>query len=563
MKTTIIFLSLFIGFFVFTGNTFASAPTAIVPNGVAPVVGGRCLSFVWSGVEGTVSYKIEAFKPETEGIPSYEEIEGLAEPVLSKRVAADSLSWQPQFGDCLDEKGTYVWYVQAIDSDGNGSWSEGKRFALVEHTIQSPGLGGTEGTTNTFYGHQAGNSITTGTYNTFLGSSAGYSNTEGNLNSFIGASAGYSNTTGIQNTFLGYRAGYYNTTGYSNSFLGLTAGASNTTGYRNTFVGEDAGQNNTTGSENTFLGNGAGYDNTTGVYNTFIGQNAGYSNTTGYSNTFIGLNSGYGNTTGHNNTFIGFMAGSSNTDGAGNVFLGYNAGFNETGSNKLYIDNSDTSYPLIYGDFDENIVQIWGTAKIYSTLLTNGASAWGSAPFVMGQNTLNRGIVITDKAASNQKNIYFGWNVGATHEYAEIFALQEGVAYKNLILNPTAGYVGIGTTSPSYPLQMGSGAYVSSGGVWTNASSREYKKDIKELTKVEAMDAFTKLNPVKFSYKAGFEEKHVGFIAEDAPELVATKDRKGMSSMDVVAVLTKVVQEQQRTIAELSRRLSLVERRLE
>jgi len=59
----------------------------------------------------------------------------------------------------------------------------------------------------------------------------------------------------------------------------------------------------------------------------------------------------------------------------------------------------------------------------------------------------------------------------------------------------------------------------------------------------------------------------VGFIAEDAPELVASKDRKGMSSMDVVAVLTKVVQEQQKvvqerrtTIAELSRRLAVVER---
>jgi len=202
-----------------------------------------------------------------------------------------------------------------------------------------------------------------------------------------------------------------------------------------------------------------------------------------------------------------------------------------------------------------------GGTTIASRLYTNGASGVGSAPYVLGQDVLNRGIVITDKAATNPKRIYFGWNVGATHEYAEIFGLQEGVGYKNLILNPAAGNVGIGTTSPSHPLQMASGAYVSSGGAWTNASSREYKKDIKQLTKNEAMDAFTKLNPVKFSYKAGSQEKHVGFIAEDAPELVASKDRKGMSSMDVVAVLTKVVQEQQRTIAALSRRLSKVEKR--
>jgi len=183
-------------------------------------------------------------------------------------------------------------------------------------------------------------------------------------------------------------------------------------------------------------------------------------------------------------------------------------------------------------------------------LLSNGASAWGSAPFVLGQDVGNRGIIVTDKAASNQKNIYFGWNVGSTHEYAEIFALQEGVAYKNLILNPAAGNVGIGTTSPSYPLQMGSGAYVSTGGVWTNASSREYKTDVKQLSAEKAMAALSQLKPVEFAYKADTEERHVGFIAEDAPDIVASKDRKGMSPMDVVAVLTKVVQEQQKLIRE-------------
>ena len=120
-----------------------------------------------------------------------------------------------------------------------------------------------------------------------------------------------------------------------------------------------------------------------------------------------------------------------------------------------------------------------GAITTASRLFANGASAWGSAPFVLGQDAGNRGIIVTDKAANNPKNIYFGWNVGATHEYAEIFAIQEKVGYKNLILNPAAGYVGIGTTSPSYPLQMGSGAYVSTGGVWTNASSREYKTDVK------------------------------------------------------------------------------------
>ncbi len=45
---------------------------------------------------------------------------------------------------------------------------------------------------------------------------------------------------------------------------------------------------------------------------------------------------------------------------------------------------------------------------------------------------------------------------------------------------------GIGQTSPQHPLHMGSGAHVTTGGVWTNASSRDYKENIRELTAIEA-----------------------------------------------------------------------------
>ncbi|MBC8176310.1 MAG: tail fiber domain-containing protein [Deltaproteobacteria bacterium] len=135
-------------------------------------------------------------------------------------------------------------------------------------------------------------------------------------------------------------------------------------------------------------------------------------------------------------------------------------------------------------------------------------------------------------------------------EYVEIFALQEGVAYKNFVLAPFGGNVGINTSSPAYPLHIGNSAHVTTGGVWTNASSGEYKTDVKQLSAEKAMDALTQLKPVEFAYKADSQEKHVGFIAEDAPDIVATKDRKGMSPMDVVAVLTKVVQEQQKFIRE-------------
>ena len=58
--------------------------------------------------------------------------------------------------------------------------------------------------------------------------------------------------------------------------------------------------------------------------------------------------------------------------------------------------------------------------------------------------------------------------------------------------------------------------------------------------------------------EASRNDEHVGFIAEDVPDLVASKDRKGMSPMDVVAVLTKVVQEQQRAIEKLKQELTAI-----
>jgi len=217
---------------------------------------------------------------------------------------------------------------------------------------------------------------------------------------------------------------------------------------------------------------------------------------------------------------------------------------------------------VVLNEDDEEIFRVNedGYVFIHKGLYSNGAGSWGGAPMVLGQSLGNRGIVITDKVATYPKNIYFGWNPGVSFDYVELFALQEKVGYKNIVFAPNGGYVGIGTTSPSYPLQMGSGAYVTTGGVWTNASSREYKKDIKRLSTQKAIDALKQLDPVEFAYKVGSEERHVGFIAEDVPTLVATKDRKGMSPMDVVAVLTKVVQAQQKTIAGLTREVAMLKK---
>jgi uncharacterized protein YgiM (DUF1202 family) len=117
------------------------------------------------------------------------------------------------------------------------------------------------------------------------------------------------------------------------------------------------------------------------------------------------------------------------------------------------------------------------------------------------------------------------------------------------------GHVGIGVSRPDHPLEMASGAHVTAGGVWTNRSSRDSKENIEVLSSGDAVAAVMALQPVSFNYKAEQDEDYVGFIAEDVPGLLASSDGESLSAMDIVAALTKVVQEQQRRIDELEAKL--------
>ena len=75
----------------------------------------------------------------------------------------------------------------------------------------------------------------------------------------------------------------------------------------------------------------------------------------------LGYYAGFQHKSGGMNTFIGCTAGRNNEDGVGNVFIGYDAGCNEKGSNLLYISNSSTSTPLIWGDFSAKVVKVNGS----------------------------------------------------------------------------------------------------------------------------------------------------------------------------------------------------------
>jgi hypothetical protein len=473
---------------------------------------------------------------------------------------------------------------------------------------------GTEGTSSTFYGNNAGatqGAGNSGQYgNTFVGSSAGYSNTTGYSNTFVGESAGSANTEGSENVFLGWFSGT-NNTAQQNTFVGVSAGYSNTTGPFNTFLGSYAGSKSNTGSDNTFVGAAAGTSSVAGLENTFVGAVAGgYS--TGSYNTFLGRSAG-ANNVGSNNTFLGYYAGSGVPDwggdfntyvgdeagtyadgsrntmlgrsagrnastGSGNVFIGYGAGYSETNSNRLYIDACYTGEPcgtpLVYGEFDTNRLRLNGMTEVHYNVqpmsqlnfsLTS-TDTGGYLTSVLDNNFFTSSGARYDGtlAAPNQ------W-VQRSPDGNAVIAGSGGAGYRiftssgnsvNAGFTPSvrlhinyAGEFGINQAPVTgHEIHTSSGAYLASG-TWTNASSRAYKHDIRDLSGDEAEQALAGLNPVRFRYNDNDDQQHVGFIAEDVPELVAMKDRKGLSPMDIVAVLTKVVQEQRDHIAAQDQKL--------
>jgi hypothetical protein len=114
------------------------------------------------------------------------------------------------------------------------------------------------------------------------------------------------------------------------------------------------------------------------------------------------MQSSFSVTTGGNNTYLGYQAGYTNATGSGNVSLGYQAGYSETGSNKLYIANSNTATPLIYGDFSTPALTINGSLTLPLTRKLNIATGTNA---IAGTATLAAGTVTVSTTAVTASSI--------------------------------------------------------------------------------------------------------------------------------------------------------------
>ena len=457
----------------------------------------------------------------------------------------------------------------------------------------------TTGTRNTAQGFEVLYSNTTGSYNVASGYKSIYGNTSGTFNLASGYLSLYANTTGSNNVAVGYQAGRFitdgstaNTTGDYNIFLGtdtkaladndqneivigynatgagsnsatlgndsitktvlkgnvgigttdpssklhvyggdaiintlniglgagtnngantsigLSALSSNTSGVNNTAVGEYTLRGNTVGYNNAAFGSRALYNSINGNHNTAIGHYALYSNFSSHSNTAVGLGA-LRNTNGSNNTAIGFYSLYRNSTGTYNVANGFEAGH--------YI--ADGSTPNLTGDYNIFI---------------------GSSTKALADNDQNEIVIGYNATGAGSNSVTLG-NDSVTKTILK-GAVEFKVSGSNTFAVATNGSISSST-----------GASLSSGGTWTDASTRELKQDIKDLDYRESLNIIKQLNPVKFAYKKDPKNKKIGFIAEDVPDLVATEDRKGLSALQIVSALTKVVQSQQKEIQQLKR----------
>jgi len=279
----------------------------------------------------------------------------------------------------------------AIGFNALAASSAGSNIAIGKDAMGSSTAGGGNIAigVNTLETTSAGNSLA-------IGNNAMAVNTTGTNNAAIGGSALRANTTGANNTAIGAFSLRWNVAGEGNMAIGAYAlngfpGLGTADG--NTAIGNLALSKMTAGNGSNKTGNTAvGFEalewGTSQAYNTAIGHFAGFHSgrdgTLVTDNTFVGKSAGFA-VSGIENTFIGSYAGGAGSQadyqtGNSNVFIGFNAGFNTTAgdsSETLIIENSASTTPLIYGEFDNSVVAInWdmtGSAPT-SALTVNGTA---------------------------------------------------------------------------------------------------------------------------------------------------------------------------------------------
>ena len=217
--------------------------------------------------------------------------------------------------------------------------------------------------------------------------------------------------------------------------LGLSAGATiistNAAAVRSVFIGALAGENVTTGTANVLVGGAAGRNLTTGGSNTLIGDLAGYVISNASNNTAIGSQTARYLTTGGNNIIIGVSSANVLTDGSTQF---------TQGTNNTILGNS---------------IRMSTITDTNSIVIGNTAWSLGSNTTVLGNDsttrTALRGNVSMGTTGSISSTLHIKGS-GATSATTAL-RVENTNASASFVVRDN-GSVGIGTATPSVPLEV-------------------------------------------------------------------------------------------------------------
>jgi predicted nucleic acid-binding Zn-ribbon protein len=293
-----------------------------------------------------------------------------------------------------------------------------------------------------------------------------------------------------------------------------------------TFTGTPTAPTQTTGDNSTKLA-------TTAFVTNSLAASAGgvpYTGATGavnlgaYDLTVNGITVGTGGGNVSTNTALGTAALPANTTGNNNTAIG---------NNTLPVNTTGT----------------------YST--ANGAYALRRN--TTGEYNTANGAYALDRNTTGKQNTAIGAGAGVEIGFGTIS-------------NTTAiGYMA--TVSASNTIQLGNTAVTTIGGqvAWTAASDRRIKKNI--VNSNYGLATVLKLRPVEYNLTSN-DLKQVGFIAQEVqklvPEVVTGKEGDlskgeilGITYSNLVPVLTKAIQEQQKQIEEQNSKIAAQQKQIE
>lgn len=287
--------------------------------------------------------------------------------------------------------------------------------------------------------------------NVAFGYRAGINADASNRNSFIGTQSGEDATYMQDSVLIGYKSGInVESTSGSQSYRNVAVGALSLS--RNSIAGAGGA------SDNTAIGYGAISMEATGLSasSTAVGSYALGRASVSLANVAIGYKSMYDGSTnptgaynvgvgneslrviagGDKNVCIGTSSGDSIVSGDGNVMIGHESGKDETGSDKLYIENSDSAAPLIYGEFDNDKVQINSAHTSNNTLTVNNShsSYTGDLLHLTTTDAADSGFdfIKADANTANQFRVNGAGTVYAQNttvqaaDYADMFEWEDG-----------------------------------------------------------------------------------------------------------------------------------------